>query len=44
MPQDAFDDLRVVDERRNDLSNGAHLAMTLRTQQRIDLPDFHDQA
>ncbi len=44
MPQDAFDDLRIVDERRNDQSNGAHLVMTLRTQQRINFPDFHDQA
>ena len=42
MPQDALDDLRVVDQR-----HGAHLVMTLGchgTQKRINFPDLLDQA
>jgi len=38
MPQDALDDLRVVDQRHD-----AHLVMTLRTQQRINFPNLLDQ-
>ena len=41
MPQDALDDLRVIDER-----HGAHLVMTLGchgTKKRIDFPDLLDQ-
>ena len=38
MPQDALDDLRVIDERHD-----AHLVMTLGTQKRIDFPDLLDQ-
>ena len=41
MPQDALDDLRVIDER-----HGAHLVMTLGchgTKKRIDFPDLLDE-
>ncbi|MSR42104.1 MAG: hypothetical protein EXS10_09445 [Phycisphaerales bacterium] len=38
MPQDALDDLRVVDQ-----THDAPLAVTLGAQQRIDLPDLLDQ-
>ena len=38
MPQDALDDLRVVDQRHD-----AHLVMTLGTQQRINFPDLLDE-
>ena len=38
MPQDALDDLRVVDQR-----DDAHLVMTRGTKKRINFPDFLDQ-
>ena len=38
MPQDALDDLRVIDQRHD-----AHLVMTLGTLQRINFPDLLDQ-